>query len=232
MTSRFFAWALVKDRRDFAPPTSPAFPKPLNGRSLMVKRAVDVVLSSLSLFFLLPVFILIALLIKATSRGPVLFTQARAGYHDEPFHMLKFRSMRDGVAPFLDENGKEKQASKKDPRVTPFGRFLRRTSLDEIPQLINVLRGEMSLVGPRPHVPSHNRYYEEMIDRYASRHKMRPGMTGWAQLNGLRGETDTVDKMARRVACDIWYAENWSLLLDMRILLLTPLVVLFQRGAY
>lgn len=206
--------------------------RPLEGPSLWLKRVVDVCVSSAALLLLAPLMLVVAALIKLTSRGPVFFRQQRGGFNGEGFEMLKFRSMRPAAAKTTDASGKEKQASKDDPRITPVGRFIRKTSIDELPQLINVLKGDMSLVGPRPHVPSHNSYYGELIDRYASRHKMRPGLTGWAQLHGLRGETDTLEKMAKRVEYDIWYVENWSLALDLKIILLTPLVVLFQRGAY
>ncbi|HEX2859062.1 MAG TPA: sugar transferase [Alphaproteobacteria bacterium] len=162
----------------------------------------------------------------------MFFTQSRGGFNGVGFRMLKFRSMKMQAADARDASGKEKQASKNDTRLTPIGGFIRRTSIDELPQLINVLRGDMSLVGPRPHVPSHNSYYGQTVGRYASRHKMRPGLTGWAQINGLRGETETIDKMASRVEYDVWYIENWNLGLDLKILALTPLVVLFQRQAY
>lgn len=207
------------------------FRRPIEGYRLALKRLMDFSLSLLVLAVLSPLFLVLAALIRAGSPGPVFFRQKRNGFNGHEFEMLKFRSMRVGDAP-TDTDGKEKQATRDDPRITTIGRFLRKTSMDELPQLINVLRGDMSLVGPRPHAVSHNTHYAELIERYASRHKMRPGMTGWAQINGLRGETDTLDKMAKRVECDIWYTENWSFALDIKIILLTPFLVLFQKQAY
>ena len=212
-------------------PLVPLFRRPLEGPGLMVKRVIDVVASGLGLVAISPVLLAVAAMVKLSSPGPVFFRQRRNGFGGQEFDMLKFRSMRVGEAP-KDASGKEMQAIKADPRITAVGRFIRKTSLDELPQLINILRGDMSLVGPRPHAISHNSYYEGLVDRYASRHKMRPGLTGWAQLNGLRGETDTLEKMAKRVEFDIWYVENWSLALDLKILFLTPLVVVFQKSAY
>lgn len=206
--------------------------RPLDGHHIWLKRGLDVVVSGLALVALLPLFGVVAACIKATSTGPIFFKQKRNGFNGEEFNMLKFRSMRTDAPAARDDTGKEKQASRDDPRITKVGKFLRRSSIDELPQLINVLRGDMSLVGPRPHVPSHNTYYETVIDRYASRHKMKPGLTGWAQVNGWRGETETLDKMAKRVEYDIWYAEHWSLGLDLKIILLTPLVLFFQKQAY
>ena len=206
--------------------------RPLDGHHLWLKRGVDVVVSGGALLCLAPLVGVLAILVKLSSPGPVFFRQKRNGFNGSEFEMLKFRSMRIGAANVNDASGKEKQAGRDDPRITPIGKFLRRSSLDELPQLINVLRGDMSLVGPRPHVPSHNTYYETLIDRYASRHKMKPGLTGWAQVNGWRGETETIEKMAKRVEYDIWYAEHWSLSLDLKIIFLTPLVLFFQKQAY
>ncbi|RYG61975.1 MAG: undecaprenyl-phosphate glucose phosphotransferase [Alphaproteobacteria bacterium] len=206
--------------------------RPLEEHSLWMKRALDVMASASILLAVLPVMVVVAFIIKFTSPGPIFFRQLRGGFNGTNFEMLKFRSMRIGAESQLDASGKEMQAGKTDPRITAIGRFIRRSSIDELPQLINVLRGDMSLVGPRPHVPTHNSYYGKLIDAYASRHKMKPGLTGWAQLNGLRGETDTVDKMAKRVEYDIWYAENWSFWLDVKIIFLTPFVVIFQKTAY
>ena len=206
--------------------------KPLEVHSVWLKRSLDIMASGGMLLVAAPIMLGVALIIKATSPGPVFFRQQRGGFNGSTFEMLKFRSMRTGAAAQLDEEGKEMQAGKHDARITPIGRFIRRSSLDELPQLLNVLRGDMSLVGPRPHVPSHNSYYGNLIDAYASRHKMKPGLTGWAQLNGWRGETETIEKMAKRVEYDIWYTENWSLWLDIKIIVLTPFVTLFQKGAY
>lgn len=207
------------------------FRQPLEGYSLFMKRWLDILVSALVLILASPFMLVIAVLVKLSSAGPVFFRQKRHGFNSGEFEMLKFRSMRVGEV-VTDEDGKEKQAQVGDARITWVGRILRATSLDELPQLINVLKGDMSLVGPRPHALSHNNYYERLIERYASRHKMPPGLTGWAQLNGWRGETETIEKMAKRVEYDIWYIENWSFALDLKILLLTPLVLLFQRRAY
>ncbi|PZP39262.1 MAG: undecaprenyl-phosphate glucose phosphotransferase [Pseudomonas fluorescens] len=208
------------------------FKRPLEGHSVLLKRAIDVLASGMILTMIAPVMLVVALLVKMSSPGPIFFRQQRGGFNGEEFEMLKFRSMREGSDAVKDENGKEMQALKNDPRVTWIGKIIRKTSLDELPQLINVLRGDMSLVGPRPHVPSHNNYYENLIDVYASRHKMKPGLTGWAQLNGLRGETETLEKMEKRVEFDIWYTQNWSFWMDVKIILMTPFTVLFQKTAY
>jgi putative colanic acid biosynthesis UDP-glucose lipid carrier transferase len=206
-------------------PLALVYRQPLQPHLLALKRGVDIVLAALALTAASPFMLLTALAVALTSRGPVLFRQRRGGFNGGEFVMLKFRSMREG-------SHVNRQARRNDARLTPVGRFIRRTSLDELPQLINVLKGDMSLVGPRPHVPSHNRHYAKSIARYAGRHKIRPGMTGWAQVQGWRGETETLDKMRKRVELDSWYIENWSFGLDVKILLLTPLVVLFQRNAH
>lgn len=206
--------------------------KPMEGHSVWIKRMLDITASGTILLMISPLLIVLALLVKMSSPGPVFFRQKRGGFNGESFEMLKFRSMRVGADMEKDENGKEKQALKNDARITPVGSFLRKSSLDELPQLINVLRGDMSLVGPRPHVPSHDSYYGSLIDTYASRHRMKPGITGWAQLNGLRGETDTLEKMAKRVEYDVWYTQNWSFWMDLKILFLTPFVAVFQKTAY
>lgn len=208
------------------------FHQPLPGAALTVKRLLDITASGCALLVFSPVMLATAVAVKLSSPGPIFFRQQRGGFNGGTFEMLKFRSMRVGAAATVDAAGKEQQAGKDDPRITKVGKFIRRTSLDELPQLINVLRGDMSLVGPRPHAMSHNSYYGDLISRYASRHKMLPGLTGWAQVNGLRGETETLELMAKRVEYDIWYTENWSLGLDLKILLLTPLVLLFQKRAY
>ena len=207
------------------------FRHPLDGPELLLKRGLDLVGSVGFLLLLGPLMLAIALAIKATSPGPVFFRQLRGGFNGGTFEVLKFRSMV-VAPPQLDETGKEMQATQHDARITRVGRWLRKSSLDELPQLLNVLRGEMSLVGPRPHALSHDTYYTSLIDHYASRHKMLPGLTGWAQLNGWRGETQTVEQMAKRVEFDIWYAEHWSWQLDVKILFLTPLVLFFQKRAY
>ncbi len=206
--------------------------KPLEGHSVWLKRMLDIVASAAILLMILPILGALAIAVKMSSPGPVFFRQKRGGFNGEEFEMLKFRSMRVGASAVKDESGKELQALKDDPRITAVGRFIRKTSLDELPQFINVLRGDMSLVGPRPHVPSHNNYYETLIGGYASRHKMKPGITGWAQLNGWRGETETLDKMAKRVEYDIWYTQNWSFWLDVKIIVLTPFATLLHKTAY
>jgi Undecaprenyl-phosphate glucose phosphotransferase len=208
------------------------FHRPLPGVALEMKRAIDIFIAGTALVCVSPLLVALAAAVKLSSPGPVFFRQPRGGVNGSTFQMLKFRSMVVGAANQTDANGKEQQAQKHDQRITPVGRFIRRTSLDELPQLLNILRGDMSLVGPRPHAMSHNSYYADLVDRYTSRHKMLPGLTGWAQVNGLRGETETLEQMAQRVEYDIWYAENWSLGLDLKILFLTPLVLLFQKKAY
>ena len=166
--------------------------------------------------------------IRLDSPGPVLFRQKRVGFNNQVFEIFKIRTMYHRE----HHGGMVAQARRDDPRVTRVGRLLRRTSLDELPQLLNVLNGTMSLVGPRPHALSHDRDFSRAVSGYFSRHKVRPGITGWAQVNGLRGEIDTSEKLQARVAHDIHYAENWSLLFDLRILVVTAFVVLFQRNAY
>jgi putative colanic acid biosynthesis UDP-glucose lipid carrier transferase len=174
-----------------------------------------------------PLMALIALGVKLTSRGPVLFRQRRYGLNGEEINIYKFRSMT-----VCEDGPQVPQAVRNDPRITPFGRFLRRTSLDELPQLFNVIEGKMSLVGPRPHAVAHNEQYRKLICGYMIRHKVRPGITGWAQVNGLRGETETVDKMSARVKFDIDYLNQWSLWMDIKILVRTVLLVLRDERAY
>ena len=188
-----------------------------------LKRSFDLVVAGTAIVLLMPLLLLIALLIKLDSSGPVFFRQVRHGYNNEPIEVLKFRSMvqRNDEPPF-------RQASRNDPRVTRVGRFLRRTNMDELPQLINVIRGEMSLVGPRPHAISHNQMYDGQIARLSRRHNVKPGITGWAQVNGLRGETDTLDKMQMRIEYDLYYIDNWSLAFDMKIVVKT----LFSKKSY
>ena len=196
---------------------------PLTAIEVLEKRLFDIVIAAGALVALAPLFLVVSLLIKLTSPGPVLFLQRRYGFNQQPFRIIKFRTMSS-----LDDGDVVEQARSDDPRITWIGRILRRTNIDELPQLINVLKGDMSLVGPRPHALSHNREYEQKISLYARRHNVRPGITGWAQVNGLRGETNTDEKMRRRVDYDLHYIDNWSMWLDLRILFLT----LFSRGAY
>ncbi len=202
--------------------------RPIAGWSSVLKLIEDYLLASIGLLLLSPLLILVAIAIKLDSRGPVFFMQERLGFNNQVFHIYKFRSMHHEEVP----DHIVKQATRDDPRVTRVGRIIRATSIDELPQLLNVLNGTMSLVGPRPHAISHNEEYGREIRGYFARHKVKPGITGWAQVNGLRGETETLDKMADRVAHDIYYTENWSLLFDLRILVTTVLVVMFQKTAF
>lgn len=200
---------------------------PLQGMSGFWKCVFDVALASIALLLTWPVLLAVALAIKRSSPGPVLFKQRRCGLNGQEILIYKFRTMRvwkDG--PTLA------QATKHDRRVTPLGAFLRRTSLDELPQIFNVLEGKMSFVGPRPHAVAHNEAYRKLISGYMIRHKVRPGITGWAQVNGLRGETSTVEKMQQRVHYDLDYLKNWSLWLDLKIIARTALTVLHDRNAY
>ena len=185
--------------------------------SRFLKRVEDLVLGSLFLLLSLPVCAIIAVLLKTQSPGPVLFKQYRMGSNGRRFKVYKFRSME----VHTEADGVVTQARQGDPRVTRFGAFLRRTSLDELPQFYNVLQGRMSIVGPRPHALAHNEYYKDVVESYMKRHKVKPGITGWAQVNGLRGGTEDVEKMRLRVEHDLWYIDNWSLWLDLRIIALT-----------
>jgi putative colanic acid biosynthesis UDP-glucose lipid carrier transferase len=207
--------------------THVVYASPFRGVRRLIKRAEDLVIGALMLFGLALPMLVIALVIKLTSPGPVLFRQKRHGEDGVEIEVLKFRSMT------TQDNGPHvQQAQKNDPRVTPVGRFLRRTSLDELPQLLNVMRGEMSLVGPRPHAIAHNALYRTKILEYMRRHKVKPGITGWAQVNGFRGETDTLDKMVARVEHDLEYIRRWSLWLDIKILFLTAFGRKVRQNAY
>jgi Undecaprenyl-phosphate glucose phosphotransferase len=200
---------------------------PLTRGELAAKRCFDVVLSGIGLVTLLPLLLITALLIKLDSRGPVFFLQKRNGFNGHAFNIFKFRTMH-----VLEDSPVVRQATRDDPRVTRLGHWLRRSSIDELPQLFNVLRGEMSLVGPRPHAASHNSGYEKLIANYAFRHHVKPGLTGWAQVKGYRGETPKIEQMERRVEHDLWYINNWSPWLDISIILRTTVVMLRQRMAY
>jgi Undecaprenyl-phosphate glucose phosphotransferase len=202
--------------------------RPISGWSFLLKTLEDYVLSALIVLLLSPLLILVAVAIKIDSPGPILFRQKRLGFNNQVFEIYKFRSMYHREIP----ERVTRQAQRDDPRVTRVGRLIRRTSIDELPQLFNVLNGTMSLVGPRPHALDHNEDYGRRIRGYFARHKVKPGITGWAQVRGLRGETEAIGKMKARVDHDIHYAENWSLLFDLKILVLTVVVVLFQRNAY
>lgn len=206
---------------------------PIGGWASVQKRFIDLVLGTIMIVVLAPVMLAIAAAILISMGRPVFFRQRRYGFNNDEFMMLKFRTMRVAETDTSAAVGDMlRQATRDDPRVTPLGRFLRRTSLDELPQLLNVFGGSMSLIGPRPHAVSHNRYYAGMIDGYLGRHRVKPGITGWAQVNGLRGETDTIDKMRRRVELDLYYIENWSLGFDLKILALTVIEVGTGRAAY
>lgn len=201
--------------------------RPLDHWGPVIKAFEDRVLAALLLLMVAPVLLLVAAAIRLDSEGPVLFRQRRHGFNHQVITVLKFRTMR-----VAEDGPMVQQARQNDARVTRVGRFLRRTSLDELPQLINVLRGDMSLVGPRPHALAHNEHFSSLVEHYARRHRMKPGITGWAQVNGLRGETDTPEKMRRRIEHDLYYIENWSLWFDIRILALTPFLGLFHKNAY
>ncbi|WP_457105262.1 undecaprenyl-phosphate glucose phosphotransferase [Methylobacterium sp. P5_C11] len=196
--------------------------RPLNLGEVMLKRALDLTVATIALVSLSPLLAAIALAIKLDSPGPVFFRQKRYGFNQQPFGVFKFRSMR------AEADSTFRQATRNDSRITRIGAILRRTNLDELPQLINVLRGEMSLVGPRPHALAHDRSFERRIALYARRHNVRPGITGWAQVNGYRGETQTDLAMERRVACDLHYIDNWSIWFDIQIMIQT----IVSRRAY
>ena len=200
---------------------------PFTGTNRLVKRLSDLVLASAILVLTAPLLLAIAIGVKLSSLGPVIFKQRRNGLDGEEIVIYKFRSMR-----AQDDGAVVPQASKADPRTTPFGAFLRRSSLDELPQFINVLQGRMSIVGPRPHAVAHNELFRQLIKTYMVRHKVKPGITGWAQIHGHRGETDTVAKMQARVEYDLEYLRNWSLGLDLQIIARTIKLVFFDRHAY
>jgi Undecaprenyl-phosphate glucose phosphotransferase len=191
---------------------------PLTRVEVVQKRLFELVCSALGLLALTPLFILAAILIKLDSPGPVFFVQRRYGFNQQPFRMIKFRTMR-----ALDDGAVVTQATRDDPRLTRIGRWLRRWNIDEIPQLFNVLAGDMSLVGPRPHALSHDHEFERRISLYARRHNVKPGITGWAQINGFRGEIDNEEKLAKRVEHDLFYIDNWSPWLDLKIIVRTAL---------
>jgi exopolysaccharide biosynthesis polyprenyl glycosylphosphotransferase len=200
---------------------------PLSRMELLEKRAFDLLFASIALLLLTPVLAVVALLIKLDSAGPVFFLQHRYGFNQKPFRIIKFRTMRT-----LDDGPVINQAKRGDPRVTAVGAWLRRWNLDELPQLFNVIKGDMSLVGPRPHALSHDREFEQRISVYARRHNVKPGITGWAQIHGFRGETDTDDKMQSRVEYDLHYIDNWSLGLDLQIMIRTVFSSASYRNAY
>lgn len=201
---------------------------PINGMARITKRLEDIVLGAIFLILSLPACFVIAIILKIQSPGPILFKQYRTGVNGRCFKVYKFRSME----VHDEKSNKVTQACRGDPRVTRFGAFLRSTSLDELPQFYNVLQGRMSIVGPRPHALAHNDYYKELVESYMKRHKVKPGITGWAQVNGFRGATETIEKMEKRVEHDLWYIDNWSIWLDLRIIALTIVKGFVNPNAY
>ena len=200
---------------------------PLSGAQRFVKRVMDVFAGTLALIFFLPLMALTAVAIKLDGPGPVIFRQSRKGFNGKEFVIFKFRTMT------VQENGSAViQATRDDARVTPIGRLLRSASIDELPQLLNVLKGDMSLIGPRPHALAHDNYFEGILSDYAFRHHVKPGITGWAQCNGARGATPSIEHIAERVKLDLWYINNWSLWLDIQILIKTFFEILRKRNAY
>jgi Undecaprenyl-phosphate glucose phosphotransferase len=200
---------------------------PLTLKDRILKRGFDLIAGSMLLLVALPLFAVVGVLIKCDSSGPVFFRQRRHGFNQGEFRIFKFRTMTT-----LDDGQVIRQATRNDTRITRIGGFLRRTNLDELPQLINVLAGHMSLVGPRPHALAHNSEFEQKIRLYAKRHNVKPGITGWSQVNGHRGETETLEKMEKRVEFDVFYIDNWSMLLDVSILYLTIFSLKSFRNAY
>lgn len=201
---------------------------PMSGVNRIVKAIEDRIIAAIILILISPLLLFLALGVKCTSRGPVLFKQERLGWDGRVIKVYKFRTM----VLHEDKPGCVTQATQDDPRITSFGRFLRRTSLDELPQFINVLQGRMSIVGPRPHALAHNEQYKDSVHTYMQRHRVKPGITGWAQVNGWRGETDTLDKMQKRVEYDLYYINNWSLGFDLKIICLTVIKGFINRNAY
>jgi Undecaprenyl-phosphate glucose phosphotransferase len=200
---------------------------PLSGPQRFVKRIMDIFVAALALIFFLPVMALTAIAIKLDSPGPAIFRQSRNGFNGRQFIIFKFRTMT------VQENGPAvAQATRDDPRVTAIGRLLRSASIDELPQLLNVLKGDMSLIGPRPHALAHDSYFENILGDYAFRHHVKPGITGWAQCNGARGATPSIEHISERVKLDLWYINNWSLWLDLQILIKTFFEVLRKHDAY
>jgi putative colanic acid biosynthesis UDP-glucose lipid carrier transferase len=224
-----FVTDLIQGRMDTVngAPVVAVCESPFTGVNAGIKRASDIVLSLLILLLLAPLLLLIALGVKLSSPGPAIFRQRRYGLDGREIVVYKFRSMT-----VLEDGNAIQQARKEDDRFTAFGRFLRRNSLDELPQFINVLQGRMSIVGPRPHAVAHNELYRKLIRGYMLRHKVRPGITGWAQVNGLRGETETLDKMKARIDCDLEYLRNWTMRLDLFIIAKTAWLVLRGGSAH
>lgn len=201
---------------------------PMSGLNAFIKRVEDFLLGLFFLAVSSPVMLAVAIGVKLSSKGPVFFKQLRHGADGREIYVYKFRSMKIHE----EVQGQVTQAVKADPRVTKFGAFIRRTSLDELPQFWNVVRGDMSIVGPRPHALAHNEQYKGQVESYMARHKVKPGITGWAQVNGLRGETDTLDKMKKRVEFDLYYIDNWSLWFDLKIIVMTFFTGFVNKNAY
>ncbi|MFC6840824.1 undecaprenyl-phosphate glucose phosphotransferase [Xanthomonas theicola] len=201
--------------------------RPLPRAARLLKETTDKLLAGLILLLSGPLLLALALGVRLSGPGPVLFRQLRHGWDGQPFEVWKFRSMH-----VHDAASAAPQTARGDPRVTRFGAFMRRTSLDELPQFFNVLQGRMSIVGPRPHALAHHAQYQDLIPNYLQRHRVKPGLTGWAQVNGLRGEIDTLEKMRKRVEYDLHYIQHWSLWLDLSIIAQTAAIVLFDRDAY
>ena len=196
---------------------------PLSMFDLCVKRTFDFTFATIGLIVLSPLFLIVSIAIRLDSPGPIFFRNTRHGFNNDKIRVLKFRSMTS-----IEDAGQFTQATENDPRVTRIGRIIRRTNIDELPQLINVLRGEMSLVGPRPHATAHNALFNNVIAPFSRRHNVKPGITGWAQVNGCRGATDALEKMQRRIEYDLYYIDNWSFLFDLKIIMMT----LFSKKAY
>ena len=213
-----FVFSLLSSRvHDFKGiPVISIYDTPFQGLNLFFKRVFDICFSFCILILISPVLATVAVCVKATSKGPVLFIQKRFGVNGEEINVWKFRSMS-----VMEDGGVVTQATKNDPRVTPLGAFLRRTSMDELPQFVNVLQGNMSVVGPRPHAVAHNEYYRKEVSGYMLRHKVKPGITGLAQIKGFRGETETMEKMEGRIRFDLEYISSWTLWLDVKIIFFT-----------
>ena len=212
-------------------PMMTLFERPISGIDQVIKRCEDLLLGLAALVITSPLLVIVAIAIKLDSPGPIFFRQEREGFNNRRFRIWKFRSMQHDRC----ETDNIRQATKNDARITRVGRLIRRLSIDELPQLLNVISGEMSLVGPRPHAPSTragNRLFSDVVKTYAARHKVKPGITGWAQVSGWRGETDTEEKLLKRLEHDLFYIENWSITLDLYILLRTAAILPFQRRAY
>ncbi|HAT1613326.1 TPA: undecaprenyl-phosphate glucose phosphotransferase, partial [Raoultella planticola] len=208
-------------------PVVPLFDTPMNGINMVFKRLEDLIISSIIILLISPVLLAIAMAVKISSPGPIIFRQVRYGIDGKPIKVFKFRSMN-----VMENGGEVVQAKKNDSRVTKVGSFLRKTSLDELPQFFNVITGQMSIVGPRPHAVAHNEQYRDLIEGYMLRHKVKPGITGWAQINGWRGETDTLEKMQKRVEYDLAYIRDWSIWFDLKIIFLTVFKGFINKSAY